>query len=155
MNTIFVPLAIINETLLTLQKVGQRRTECIVLWLGTRSADGIRIEEMYKPDQEASRDFFRIPEDSMERLFQKLRPKRRFVAAQVHTHPRLAFHSYADDEWAIVRHVGALSLVLPFFGLRTHPETFVSDTAVFALSEKNEWIEVAAGQISNHYRITV
>jgi len=35
------------------------------------------------------------------------------VAAQVHSHPDEAFHSKGDDEWAIVRHEGALSIVVP------------------------------------------
>jgi proteasome lid subunit RPN8/RPN11 len=153
MNTILVPSAIVSETLAILQKVGRRRSECVVLWLGKRGADSIRVEEVYKPDQVASRDFFRIPEESMEKLFQKLRTQRLFVAAQVHTHPNKAFHSYADDEWAIVRHTGALSLVIPYFAKKTRAATFGTDTVVFALSALNQWIEVGPGQISNHYRI--
>jgi hypothetical protein len=153
MNTILVPSAIVTESLAILQKVGRRRSECVVLWLGKRGADGICIVEVYKPDQAASRDFFCIPKDSMEKLFQKLRTQRLFVAAQVHTHPKEAFHSYADDERAIVRHVGALSLVIPFFAKKTSAATFVADTAVFELSAQNEWVEVGPEQISNHYRI--
>lgn len=153
MITIFVPSATITETLAILQKVGRRRSECVVLWLGKRGVDGIHIEEVYKPDQIASRNIFIIPEDSMGKLFQKLRGQRLFVAAQVHTHPKKAFHSYADDERAMVRHTGALSLVIPFFAKRTSAATFVADTAVFALSAQNEWVEVAPEQISNHYQI--
>jgi len=153
MNTILVHSAIVADTLAILQKVGRRRSECVVLWLGKYGADGIRIEEVYKPGQVASRDIFRIPEDSMENLFLKLRAQKFIVAAQVHTHPKKAFHSYADDEWAIVRHAGALSLVIPFFAKNTSAATFVTDTAVFALSAQNEWIEVGPEQISNHYRI--
>lgn len=154
MNMILVHPTIVSDTLAILQKVGRRRSECLVLWLGKRGADGIRVEEVYKPDQEASRYYFRIPEDSMGALFQKLRAQRLLVAAQVHTHPKEAFHSCADDEWAIVRHTGALSLVVPFFAKHTSAANFVAETAVFSLSAQNEWCAVEPEQISNHYRIT-
>ena len=153
MNPILVPSSIIDQTLAKLQHVGRRRSECVVLWLGRREDDNIRVEELYVPIQEASYDYFHIPENSMERLFQKIRPQRLMIAAQVHTHPRSAFHSYADDTWAIIRHAGALSLVIPYFAQRTHQKTFVSHTSVFALSSQNVWCKVPKKQITEYYRI--
>jgi hypothetical protein len=66
------------------------------------------------------------------------------IAAQVHSHPREAFHSSADDAWAIVRHLGALSLVVPDFGLKTNVSTFRDHTKVFCLAGNNRWHEVPA-----------
>jgi hypothetical protein len=68
-----------------------------------------------------------------------LRDRDLMVAAQVHTHPHEAFHSAADDRWAIVRHVGALSLVLPDFAQKTSIDSFLNEAAVFRLSDRNEW----------------
>src|SRR5439155_4903701 len=38
------------------------------------------------------------------------------LIAQVHSHPQEAFHSEADDRYAIVTTEGGLSLVVPNFG---------------------------------------
>ena len=59
--------------------------------------------------------------------------------AQVHSHPGEAFHSPADDRWAIPRQVGALSIVLPFFAAGISEETFFEQAAVFTLSN-NEFV---------------
>lgn len=64
------------------------------------------------------------------------------VAAQVHSHPREAFHSKADDRWAIVRHEGALSLVVPNFAIGTMVSTFLDDTKVYRFSASAQWVEV-------------
>jgi len=98
--------------------------------------------------------FFRIPRESIEELFDVLRGRELMVAAQVHTHPESAFHSAADDRWAIVRHVGALSLVLPYFAQRTTTSTFFKDTAAFALSAENRWLLVDPDDIHLHLRGT-
>lgn len=153
MNTVFVPSQIIAETLHELQSVGRRESECVVLWLGTRDAQGIKVNSLWKPKQEADCDFFHIPEKSMDKLMQELRSRRLMIAAQVHTHPNLAFHSSADDKWTIVRHVGALSLVIPHFAQRTNRESFKSDTVVFSLSPRNKWLEVPMKNTDAFYKI--
>jgi hypothetical protein len=75
------------------------------------------------------------------------------IAAQIHTHPKRAFHSAADDKWAIVRHTGALSLVIPHFALRTSRASFRADTAVFALSPQNKWLMASPDRLDDFYRI--
>jgi proteasome lid subunit RPN8/RPN11 len=152
-NTVFVPASIISQTLLQLQAVGRRETECVVLWLGVRDGDGIKVKSLWKPEQEAESDYFHIPESSMDALMKELRTRRFMIAAQVHTHPHLAFHSSADDRWAIVRHAGALSLVIPYFAQETTNRSFKSDTAVFVLSPENEWLEADQTRLENFYKI--
>ena len=87
---------------------------------------------------------FWISTEGMDALKKVLRKRRLMVAAQVHSHPELAFHSVADDRWAIVRHHGALSLVLPHFGLRTTRSSFFDDAKVYQLNAADAWIEVPA-----------
>jgi len=83
----------------------------------------------------------------------ELRKERLMIAAQVHTHPKLAFHSAADDKWAIVRHVGALSLVVPHYALRTNAVNFVQRTAAFCLNAENEWLQAPQENIQDFYKI--
>lgn len=154
MNSLVIaPASIIHETLSELQSAGGRNSERVVLWLGQRKNGQTNVEMLWVPEQQAGYDFFDIPPQAMQALFQELRTRRLMVAAQVHTHPRQAFHSLADDKWAIVRHTGALSLVVPYFALRTEPETFVRETAVFVLSPKNQWLEAAPADVPSFYQI--
>jgi hypothetical protein len=116
-------------------------TERMVLWLGHRDAAGATVREVFVPQQQAESDYFHVPPAGMQELLQKLRTHRWMVAAQVHTHPEEAFHSWADDRWAIVRHVGALSLVVPRFCQETTADTFVRDALVFRLTRDNKFVQ--------------
>lgn len=149
-----IPPTLVKQTLKDLQSAGRRSSERVILWLGKRAKGRISIAKLWVPEQRAGRAFFEIPEHSMRALFDELRGNRLFVAAQVHSHPEEAFHSHADDAWAIVRHVGALSFVLPHFALRTNFATFTEHAAVFVLSSTNEWTEAPPRDIENLYRIS-
>ena len=142
----------IGETIALLQEAG--RQECILLWLGRRANGLQRIIDVYKPLQEADRDYFEIPRRGMALLMERLRTQGLYVVSQVHTHPGLAFHSHADDKWAIVRHIGALSIVLPFFAENTTVENFRQEAAVFQLDSCNHWNEVASKNVRDQLRIT-
>jgi hypothetical protein len=116
--------------------------EKVLLWLGKRLEDTYIVEEVFEPTQITDEDFFRVPEYGMSELMDKLRVSRKMIVAQIHTHPFEAFHSLADDTWAIVRHKGAYSLVLPYFASTTNSENFLKNVATFVLDEFNSWIEV-------------
>jgi hypothetical protein len=131
----------LEQTLAILQEAGRTRQECLVLWLGQRHADGIEVKRVLRPQQMAGRDFFRIPPQSMRSIMRQLKVERLMIAAQIHTHPFEAFHSEADDRWAIVRHVGAVSLVVPFFATTTTPDNFLDQSALFSLDANNRWVQ--------------
>ncbi len=116
-SLVVVPIGVVEATLSELKSAGRQASERFVLWLGRPTEGIIQIETIWVPEQESGFDFFKIPEHAMQALLVELRKLRLMVAAQVHTHPGRAFHSRADDRGAIIRHTGALSLVLPCFGL--------------------------------------
>ncbi|MFZ0761902.1 MAG: Mov34/MPN/PAD-1 family protein [Candidatus Sulfotelmatobacter sp.] len=154
MNTYPVEIspAQIAETIQLLRDAGHQ--ECILLWLGRREQGIQRIVDVYKPIQEADKDYFVIPRQGMAVLMERLRTQGLYVVSQVHTHPGRAFHSHADDKWAIVRHTGALSIVLPFFAESTTVENFLQEAAVFQLDSRNRWNEVASENVPDHLRVT-
>jgi len=141
------PTAIIDETLAHLRAGGAEACETAVLWLGRRSGDDQTIVEAFRPQQIVDRDFFQIPSEGMRALIAHLRGRQFHILAQVHSHPELAFHSRADDRWAIVRHLGAVSLVIPWFGLKTTRGSFLHDVAAFQLDATDRWCEVAPRSI--------
>jgi proteasome lid subunit RPN8/RPN11 len=141
----------IRETITVLREAGSK--ECVLLWLGRREPASQRIVEVYKPLQESEIDYFEIPRAGMAELMANLKAKSLYVVAQVHTHPCEAFHSPTDDRWAIVRHVDALSIVLPHFAKSTTVENFRKQSAVFYLSRANQWTLVKPRNLSRRFQI--
>jgi proteasome lid subunit RPN8/RPN11 len=140
--------AIVEVTLDWLRQAGHARRECVALWLGRRDPATIDVVEAYRPEQTAEIDMFHIPPRGMTELHAVLRQRRLMVAAQVHSHPAEAFHSKADDRWAIVRHEGALSLVVPHFALQTTTQSFLSHTKVYRLTAACRWQEIREAELS-------
>lgn len=130
---------VINETLKVLLIAGREHREGIVLWLGEETDNCTRIRETYVPVHRSGPDFFHIPPRGMDELLAHLDNTGTRVVAQVHSHPYEAFHSAADDAWAIVSHRGALSLVVPYFALGTDSNSFLERSAVFQLSARGRW----------------
>lgn len=154
MRTVIVPALVIDQTLDDLQRAGRQRKECVVLWLAEDSGADLQVKLVYRPDQMAMEDVFKIPSSSMRALLINLSQKGLMIAAQVHSHPYEAFHSRADDMWAIIRHLGALSLVVPHFALNTTPASFRTDTKVFQLDRGNQWCEVLPGEVNRCLHFT-
>jgi proteasome lid subunit RPN8/RPN11 len=142
---VICPISVVEETLAHLKLAGGSDRECIVLWLARREVDRVRILEARRPEQTARRDRFRIPPVEMTKLRAHLRQNRLLIAAQVHSHPAEAFHSAADDEGAIIRHVGALSFVVPWFARQVTSSSFMLDVALYELQEGNRWVEIPSG----------
>ena len=144
MNRIKVGRSVVAATIERLQDGGRVGHERAVLWLG-HGAD--RIDEVYEPSQRTRADQFYFDRESMRELLAHLRQNRMRVVAQVHSHPGRAFHSEADNEWAIVRHAGALSLVLPRFAEEATVDNFLSLAATYVLSTGNNWEEALGASV--------
>lgn len=148
------PKTVVETTLQHLREAGTLRRECVMLWLGRREGDQVRVLGAYRPLQTAKADRFHINGAGMAALHQELRRQRVMVAAQVHSHPMEAFHSKADDEWAIVRHEGALSAVVPYFASATTHTNFRSNAKIYRFSSTARWLEVPSEQLHTCLQIT-
>jgi proteasome lid subunit RPN8/RPN11 len=131
---------LVEETIQVLK--GSSKKEKVLLWLGKITQDGCQVQEIFEPIQRTASNYFEIPPEGMESLMAHIKQTRRFLVAQIHTHPGRAYHSAADDKWAIARHEGAYSLVLPYFAASTTIENFLSEVATFRLNKSNRWVEV-------------
>lgn len=152
--TVRIPKQLVVRTIDVLHRGGAVGREAVVLWLGSGPHGDERIEDAYRPDQIAEQDFFRIPPAAMKDLMVHLRRTRLHVAAQVHSHPDRAFHSQADDEWAIIRHRGALSLVVPRFGANTTVANFRDQIAAYRLSADDCWVAIPDEAIPQAIELT-
>ena len=70
-----------------------------------------------------------------------LTPDERYVA-RIHSHPAEAFHSYTDDKNPAVTHDGAISIVVPYFGLGLRHGL---DACALYLRRGGRWISVPPG----------
>lgn len=155
MSVVRCPAAVVDATLAELRTGGLEGVERVVFWLGRRTPDGnADIAEVHVPAQEAAADYFRIPPDSMIAFMTHLRRNRLVLLAQVHSHPREAFHSKADDKWAVVRHEGGLSIVVPWFAANVTAASFEAATAVFRLTSDDRWVRVEIDELPERLRIT-
>ena len=142
MPKLFCPVSAVEETLAHLRAGGLKNCETMVLWLGNARSGIAEIREVYRPTQTVAVDFFRITPESMRAIMGRIKETRFQILAQVHSHPREAFHSTADDTWAVVRHVGAVSIVIPYFAKDTIAANFGKQSATFQLNASNRWAEV-------------
>lgn len=70
-----------------------------------------------------------------------LRAEETYVA-RIHSHPVRAFHSYADDENPVLTHRGAISIVVPYFGLGLRHGLQACAVLRF---DGHRWIDLPAG----------
>ena len=93
------PSALVHTTLNQLREAGQGRCECAVLWLGRRDGtEGSGLRMSIGRFKRLEADMFHIPPAGDEQPSMPSYANCRFmVAAQVHSHPRQAFHSQADN----------------------------------------------------------
>jgi len=154
MNPLRCPAVLVEQSLQAMRDAGARRTERVVLWLSKRPVSPQNpIVEAFVPEQRVAIDYFRIPPASMTALMTHLRVHKLALAAQIHSHPAEAFHSRADDTWAIVRHEGALSLVVPYFAAQTTLENFSDQIAMFRLSALDQWCEIPRRDLAHYLEI--
>lgn len=111
-----VPRAILDETFAHFRSCGRGRAECQVLWIGPWS-DPVRVSGAVHPVHRAHRGGFELDDAWLTHVWRRLSARSEGIRAQVHTHPREAFHSPTDDAWPVIHLEGFLSLVIPEFAM--------------------------------------
>jgi hypothetical protein len=107
---------VLAETFAVLRQHGGGRRECVTYLLGPANAPD-RVDEVVHPVHTTGRFGYEIDDAWLNAFWFDLARRRKSARVQVHTHPREAFHSTTDDEWALVHTDGFLSLVIPNFAM--------------------------------------
>lgn len=142
----FVPRRVIAETLAFVRSQGAKRHEGAVLWAGHVDQGICRIAEVIIPEQEASMYRFDIPNAEVFRILAYIAEKGLVIPVQVHSHPGVECHSYADDAGALVQHEGGISIVAPHFGA-FDDDDFLHAILVYRLTEAGQWDEVVGSSL--------
>ncbi|WP_372522448.1 Mov34/MPN/PAD-1 family protein [Sulfuricaulis sp.] len=153
---ITVKRATIDQMLETMREFGSHGWEVLVLWVGEiePNTGKAHVIQAFVPKQKAisSEDgvgYF-VNSETLFELNRNLSETGLRLIAQVHSHPREAYHSEADDRYAIVTVEGGLSLVVPDFG-RAPPDP--ASWAVYRLHGR-DWLEVSAREVGTLFEVT-
>lgn len=131
------------HTITRIRQRGVSGAEGVMLWLGRRGGLDANVSEAYEPIYRSKADQFIVPPAGMSALMDRICATGHAVVAQVHSHPQQAFHSKADETWALVKHVGAYSIVLPWFCAHTTTACFWQQAAVFVMQPNGRWLELS------------
>jgi len=147
--------SIIAQMLKTMREFGSHGWEVLVLWLGEiePSTGRAHVTQAYVPKQKAISNedgvgYF-VDGETLFQLNRDLSETGLRLIAQVHSHPRKAYHSEADDRYAIVTAEGGLSLVVPNFG-SAPPNP--SSWAVYRLHGR-EWRELSTRDVGSLFEL--
>lgn len=136
-----VPISLLEDARVFFENCGNRGCEGTAMIMS--GPDGI-AHRLVIPDQRATP----LPYCSVEvtrhgkfDLAAALGPDDLYVS-RIHSHPGLAFHSETDNANPALTHEGALSIVVPFFGLGLRRGL---DACAVLVRRVGEWTEVDAG----------
>ena len=144
LHTFRLPSGLLDQTIKPIQAAGNDGYEMLILWLGQCYEDHFKVNEVYIPRQETYKSetgcFYTIDSAEIAELSDKLYRTRQMVGAQVHSHPRGAFHSETDEAYPIATTEGSISIVLPFFGYNGWEANGI---AVYRL-RGHSWVDVSS-----------
>jgi len=116
-----LPAQVARETDDALREAGDHGHERFVLWTGVLDADSFVVHHAYIPTQTGHRlsdgVCVTVDGDELHQLNRWLHENGQRLGAQVHSHPTEAYHSETDDSYPIATQRGALSIVVPNFGI--------------------------------------
>jgi hypothetical protein len=138
MSALVIPVSLLDEARIFFEDCGTIGCEGTAMIMA--GPDGI-AHRLVIPDQRATP----LPYCSVEvtrqgkfDLLAALGPKDVY-ASRIHSHPGLAFHSPTDDANPAITHEGALSIVVPFFGLGLRRGL---DSCAVLVRRRGEWVSV-------------
>lgn len=139
----------VNQMLESMREFGDLGSELLVLWLGElvpEKSEGHVLQAFVPPQRQVKSESgvgYFVGEKTLFELNKGLSETGLRLIAQVHSHPQEAYHSEADDRYAIVTFEGGLSLVVPDFGDAPADPTA---WAVYRLHGR-DWVELPKDEV--------
>lgn len=139
-TSVLLPVAVTRKTQAHLSAVGRQGLEGLALWTGVPEGKTFHIREAIIPRQQGISSseglLVHVEGEELHRINLHLFRSGQRLIAQVHSHPREAYHSSTDDEYAIATALGCLSLVVPDFAYLPFS---LENCAVYRLSKPSWW----------------
>ncbi len=90
--------------------------EGIAYLLGQTNGSTTIVVSAIRPESRTARGSFEVSSVAMARIVRKATDAGLQIVGQIHTHPKLAFHSDGDVEGARIAYDGYISIVVPEYG---------------------------------------
>jgi hypothetical protein len=150
-----VERSIVDEMLESMRICGAQGFELLVLWLGEIDAElgEATVLQAFIPKQKPIRSedgvgYF-VSGETLFLMNRALSETGLRLIAQVHSHPQEAYHSEADDRYAIITANGGYSLVIPNFGaVAPDPACW----AVYQLLDRR-WLELSKTTVESLFLV--
>lgn len=116
-----LPRNLAERCIETMRAQGSKGAEVFLALSGTVSSDGkiVDFHRVMLPEQTCYSGpeglLVKIDGEAIFALNQECYEREEILAGQIHAHPRHAYHSPADDQLALIRLPGGLSIVVPDF----------------------------------------
>ena len=141
-NTIQIPMQEVEKVYEHLRACGHRGVEGVALCAGKQCDDIFQVKEIIIPEQRAFDHeeglLYMVDGKELHRINVWLYRNNMTLMAQIHSHPKRAYHSETDDTYPIIAAVGGVSIVIPDFGFNP---ISVNEWAVYRLSPHGMWEE--------------
>lgn len=133
------PLKLIQRTLSFLKENGMERNESHCLWVGISRNSSFIVNEVIFPKQTKRPFSFQVSAAELDRINRELYNKKLELIAQVHSHPKKAFHSHTDNKFPVMTTLGGFSLVFPYYGQIS--KNYLNECAIYRLTPSG-WIKL-------------
>jgi hypothetical protein len=154
-TTVHLPFECLQKAFVSLRKTGELGVEGVALFVGKKVMHNFYVERTLIPEHTSHSVeeglYYLISSDELYRLNKYLYEQSLRLIAQIHSHPKEAYHSEADDKNAIVTSIGGLSIVVRNFAAGP---ISMDECAVFRLNRYNEWKQLSKNEINELIRIT-
>lgn len=154
-SKIRLPYSAVFKAYEHMRKAGKEYLEGVALFAGKEEGEEFLVTETIIPKQIATslEDglLYSVDADELYRINMYLYENGLSLIAQIHSHPRKAFHSDTDDVFPIVTTGGAVSIVVPDFA---NQDISIESWAVFRITEKGGWHELIEAEKNSLLLIT-
>ena len=147
-----VERSLVRASALMLRELSDDRMEAVLLWAGVRHGAFASVRRIVVPEFTSTSVHFEVSLEERIALSSALAAEGEMVLAQLHTHPGPAFHSRADDRFALPRHTDAVSIVVPDFAADWNGD--LEDVSVNMHRGAGNWRELASWEVSSVIEVT-
>jgi proteasome lid subunit RPN8/RPN11 len=140
----------IERTLVFFREQGAWGHEGVALWPGTLAGGVCEIGDPIVPRQLTAPRMYQIPADESFRIIKTVAKQNLVIPIQIHSHPGSAYHSEADDEYAFLQHLNAISIVVPNFGFFDAGD-FLANAVFYSLRGPELWELMDDAEVSRRF----
>lgn len=154
-ETIYFPKELVDDIYKKIRETGAEGYERLALCAGKKMGKEFKINHVLYPEQYLRKTLlgvsFHVDGEELERIGDWLYENELSLIAQIHSHPDEAYHSEADNNYAIITKAGGISIVIPHFGTS---DSYFEGSAFYRLYPDTCWAKLSNEQAAILLKLT-